>query len=77
MFIATLIFWLGRQAVRARAADTRRDPIRSSNVARTALFARRGDREAGVAGGPCRHGAVLVMLCFAIGPSFWPEKLIS
>lgn len=76
MFVATLIFWLGRRKY-VRVPPTRgEDPDSFANVSRTALLAHAPGRGrpglvvalAGVA------AAALVMLCFAIGPSFWPEK---
>ncbi len=76
MFIATLIFWLGRKQY-VRVPPTRgEDPDSFANVSRTALFARRGGqgRPGLLVAAAGMATAVLVMLCFAIGPSFWPEK---
>ena len=75
MFIATLIFWLGRKDY-VRVPPTRgQDPDSFYNVARTALAAKvPGQGSPGlvvaIAGGAI---AVLMLLCWAVKPGFWPE----
>ncbi len=74
MFIATLIFWLGRKQYVRIPPTHGADPDSFYNVARTALT----QREAGQA----RPGlsvalagaalAVAMLLCWAIKPGFWP-----
>ena len=75
MFIATLIFWLGRRQY-VRVPPTRgQDPDSFFNVARTALAARaEGQGNAGlrvVQAGVALAAAML--LCWAFKPAFWPE----
>lgn len=74
MFIATLIFWLGRRDYVRVAPSRGRDPDSFYNVSRTALVA--------PAPGQGRPGlvvaatgvalAVLMLLCWATGAAFWP-----
>jgi len=75
MFIATLIFWLGRRQY-VRVPPTRgEDPDSFFNVARTALTARaEGQGSAGLR--MVQAGvmlAVAMLLCWALKPAFWPE----
>lgn len=75
MFIATLIFWLGRRQY-VRVPPTRgEDPDSFFNVARTALTTRvEGQGNAGlwvVQAGLAL--AVAMLLCWALKPAFWPE----
>ena len=75
MFIATLIFWLGRRQY-VRVPPTRgEDPDSFFNVARTALTTRvEGQGSAGlrvVQAGVAL--AVAMLLCWALKPVFWPE----
>ena len=74
MFVATLIFWLGRKDY-VRVPPTRgQDPDSFYNVSRTALLSRgegQGRPGATVAG----LGALLavaILLCWATGAGFWP-----
>jgi len=75
MFIATVIFWMGRRQY-VRVPPTRgQDADSFFNVARTALTARTSGQ-----GRPgfmvAATGAVLaigIMLCWAIAPVWWPE----
>jgi len=74
MFIATLIFWLGRKQY-VRVPPTRgEDPDSFYNVARTALTTQAaGQGRAGLlvaVGGAVV--AVLILLCWALKPGFWP-----
>ena len=75
MFIATLIFWLGRKQY-VRVPPTRgEDPDSFYNVARTALTSQaagqgRPGLAVAVAGGVL---AVAILLCWALRPAFWPE----
>jgi POT family proton-dependent oligopeptide transporter len=75
MFIATLIFWLGRKQY-VRVPPTRgEDPDSFYNVARTALATQAaGQGRVGllvaIAGGVL---AVAILLCWALRPAFWPE----
>ncbi|MCX7041231.1 MAG: oligopeptide:H+ symporter [Gammaproteobacteria bacterium] len=75
MFVATIIFWMGRKQY-VRVPPTRgEDPHSFYNVARTALTTQ--------APGKGRNGflvavfgaalAVGMLLCWAIKPGFWPE----
>ncbi len=75
MFIATLIFWLGRKQY-VRVPPTRgEDPDSFYNVARTALTTRiEGQGSAGLR--VVQAGVVLavaMLLCWAFKPDFWPE----
>lgn len=75
MFIATLIFWLGRRQY-VRVPPTRgEDPDSFFNVARTALTTHvEGQGSAGlrvVQAGVAL--AVAMLLCWALKPAFWPE----
>jgi len=75
MFIATLIFWLGRKQY-VRVPPTRgEDPHSFFNVARTALTSRvAGQGRPGLlvaASGAAL--AVFMLACWATGPAFWPE----
>ncbi|WP_425501400.1 oligopeptide:H+ symporter [Pseudoxanthomonas yeongjuensis] len=75
MFIATLIFWLGRRQY-VRVPPTRgEDPDSFFNVARTALTTRvEGQGSAGLR--VVQAGMVLavaMLLCWAFKPGFWPE----
>ena len=75
MFIATLIFWLGRRQY-VRVPPTRgEDPDSFFNVARTALTTRvPGKALAGLR--VAQAGAVLaiaMLACWAFSPAFWPE----
>lgn len=75
MFVATLIFWLGRRRY-VRVPPTRgEDPDSFYNVARTALLSRMGGRGrpglAVAASGAAL--AVLILACWALRPWFWPE----
>lgn len=75
MFIATIIFWLGRKQY-VRVPPTRgQDPHSFFNVARTALTTQAsGQGRPGfmvaVAGAAL---AIAMLLCWAIGPAFWPK----
>lgn len=74
MFIATLIFWLGRKRY-VRVPPTRgQDPDSFMNVARTALTAQApGQGRAGLmvaASGAAL--AVAILLCWALKPGWWP-----
>ena len=75
MFIATLIFWLGRKQY-VRVPPTRgEDPDSFYNVARTALTSQaagqgRPGLAVAIAGGVL---AVAILLCWALRPAFWPE----
>jgi POT family proton-dependent oligopeptide transporter len=75
MFIATLIFWLGRKQY-VRVPPTRgEDPDSFYNVARTALTSQapgqgRPGLMVAIAGGVI---AVAILLCWALRPTFWPE----
>ena len=75
MFIATLIFWLGRKQY-VRVQPTRgEDPDSFYNVARTALTSQaagqgRPGLAVAIAGGVL---AVAILLCWALRPAFWPE----
>lgn len=76
MFIATLIFWLGRKQY-VRVPPTRgEDPDSFFNVARTALTTRaEGQGNAGLR--VVQVGvalAVAMLLCWALQPAFWPES---
>ncbi len=76
MFIATLIFWLGRRQY-VRVPPTRgEDPDSFFNVARTALTARaEGQGSAGLR--VMQSGialAVAMLLCWVFKPAFWPES---
>ena len=78
MFIATLIFWLGRKQY-VRVPPSHDDPDSFMRVARTALLA----RDAAPGQGQGRPGlyvagfgaalAVSMLLAWAIGPAWWPE----
>ncbi|RYG14188.1 MAG: MFS transporter [Burkholderiales bacterium] len=75
MFIATLIFWLGRRQY-VRVPPTRgEDPDSFFNVARTALTTRvQGKALAGLR--VAQSGAVLaiaMLACWAFRPAFWPD----
>ncbi|MGH8062975.1 MAG: oligopeptide:H+ symporter [Pseudoxanthomonas sp.] len=75
MFIATLIFWLGRKQY-VRVPPTRgEDPDSFFNVARTALTTRvEGQGNAGLR--VMQAGvllAIAMLLCWALKPAFWPE----
>ncbi len=75
MFIATLIFWLGRRQY-VRVPPTRgEDPDSFFNVARTALTTRvQGKGLAGLR--VVQFGAALavaMLVCWAFMPGFWPE----
>lgn len=75
MFIATLIFWLGRRQY-VRVPPTRgEDPDSFFNVARTALTTRvQGKGLAGLR--VVQFGAALavaMLACWAFRPAFWPE----
>lgn len=75
MFIATLIFWLGRRQY-VRVPPTRgEDPDSFFNVARTALTTRvQGKGLAGLR--VVQFGAALavaMLVCWAFKPGFWPE----
>ena len=75
MFIATLIFWLGRRQY-VRVPPTRgEDPDSFFNVARTALTTRvPGKALSGLR--VAQAGAVLavaMLACWAFSPAFWPE----
>ena len=75
MFIATLVFWMGRRQY-VRVPPTRgQDPDSFFNVARTALTARvDGQGRAGLL--VMQAGVVLaaaMLLCWALEPAFWPE----
>jgi len=75
MFIATLIFWMGRGQY-VRVPPTRgEDPDSFYNVARTALLARRpGQARPGLAVALAGAAlAVLMLLCWVFRPSFWPQ----
>lgn len=76
MFAATLVFWLGRRGYVRVPPSRGQDADAFARVARTALLARApGQGRPGLA--VASAGAVLallVMLCFAVGPSFWPQK---
>ncbi|MEO6103751.1 MAG: oligopeptide:H+ symporter [Pseudoxanthomonas sp.] len=74
MFIATLVFWLGRRQYVRVPPTHGEDPDSFFNVARTALAARLDGQgntglrvaQAGVA------LAVAMLLCWALKPAFWP-----
>ena len=75
MFIATLIFWLGRRQY-VRVPPTRgEDPDSFFNVARTALTTRvHGKGLAGLR--VVQFGAALaiaMLACWALKPAFWPD----
>ena len=75
MFIATLVFWLGRRQY-VRIPPTRgEDPDSFHNVARTALTTRvEGQDSAGLR--VMQAGVILaiaMLLCWALKPAFWPE----
>jgi POT family proton-dependent oligopeptide transporter len=74
MFIATVIFWLGRRKY-VRVPPTRgQDPHSFGNVARTALTSQApGQGRPGLI--VAAAGAVLavaMLLCWALKPAFWP-----
>jgi len=75
MLMATIIFWLGRRQY-VRVPPTRgQDPHSFSNVARTALTVQvpgqgRPGFVVAVAGAAI---AVVLLLCWALRPAFWPE----
>lgn len=75
MFIATLIFWLGRKQYVRVPPSRGEDPDSFYNVARTALTRREaGQGRPGLA--VAAGGAVLAMvmlLCWAFKPGFWPQ----
>ncbi len=75
MFIATLIFWLGRKQYVRVPPTYGNDPDSFYNVARTALTRHEaGQRRPGLS--VAWAGAVLavgMLLCWAIKPGFWPE----
>ena len=75
MFIATLIFWLGRKQYVRVPPSRGEDPDSFFNVARTALTTRvDGQGRTGLwvaqAGAAL---AVAMLLCWAFKPAFWPE----
>ena len=75
MFIATLIFWLGRRQY-VRVPPTRgEDPDSFFNVARTALTTRvEGQGSAGLRVVQAGVALAVAMLsCWALKPAFWPE----
>jgi POT family proton-dependent oligopeptide transporter len=75
MFIATLIFWLGRKQY-VRVPPTRGEDADSFyNVARTALTSRdAGQGRAGLAVAVSGAAlAVAMLLCWAFKPGFWPK----
>jgi POT family proton-dependent oligopeptide transporter len=73
MLIATVIFWSGRRQY-VRVPPATHDPDSFLNVARTALTSTHGEGRPGLYvaafGGAL---AVAMLLCWAIGPAFWPE----
>ena len=75
MFIATLIFWLGRKQYVRVPPTQGNDPDSFYNVARTALTRREaGQSRPGLS--VAWAGAVLavaMLLCWTIKPGFWPE----
>jgi POT family proton-dependent oligopeptide transporter len=74
MFIATLIFWLGRKQYVRVPPTHGHDPDSFYNVARTALTRREaGQARPGLM--VAAAGAVLavaMLLCWAVKPGFWP-----
>ena len=75
MFLATLIFWLGRRDY-VRVPPTRgEDPDSFYNVSRTALLSRAGGRgRPGLAVAAAGAAlAVLILACWALRPGFWPD----
>ena len=75
MFIATLIFWLGRKQYVRVPPSRGEDPDSFYNVARTALTRHEAGRgRPGLA--VARAGALLaaaMLLCWAFKPGFWPK----
>jgi POT family proton-dependent oligopeptide transporter len=75
MFIATLIFWLGRRQYVRVPPSRGEDPDSFFNVARTALTrSLEGHGRPGLV--VARGGGVLalaMLLCWAFKPAFWPE----
>src|SRR5690606_32279124 len=73
MFLATLVFWLGRRHY-VRVPPTRgQDPDSFFNVSRTALLAPGGSR-AGLAIAVAGVVAALaILVCWACDVAFWPE----
>src|SRR5690606_35119288 len=75
MFVATLIFWLGRRQYVRVPPSRGDDPDSFLNVARTALTMRvEGQGSAGLR--VVQAGMVLavaMLLCWAFKPGFWPE----
>src|SRR5688572_7865 len=73
MFIATLIFWLGRKQY-VRVPPATHDPDSFLHVARTSLKTENGQGRPGYY--VAMFGAALavfMLLCWAIRPAFWPE----
>jgi POT family proton-dependent oligopeptide transporter len=75
MFVATVIFWLGRRQYVRVPPTHGEDPHSFFNVARTALTTHAGGQgrpgfAVAVAGAALAAG---MLLCWAIGPAFWPE----
>ena len=72
MFIATLIFWLGRKQY-VRVPPSHHDPDSFMHVARTALLAENGQGRPGLyVAGFGAALAVFMLLAWAIGPAWWP-----
>jgi POT family proton-dependent oligopeptide transporter len=75
MFVATLIFWLGRKDY-VRVPPTRgQDPDSFYNVSRTALLAHapEQDRMGLAIAGFGALAAAVILLCWAFNVWFWPE----
>ncbi|MET0580678.1 MAG: oligopeptide:H+ symporter [Pseudoxanthomonas sp.] len=74
MFIATLIFWLGRRQYVRVPPSRGEDPDSFFNVARTALMRKvEGQGRPGLA--VARAGALsalAMLVCWALKPAFWP-----
>jgi proton-dependent oligopeptide transporter, POT family len=73
MFIATVIFWMGRKQY-VRVPPATHDPHSFLHVARTALTSTHGEGRPGYY--IAMFGAALavfMLLAWAVGPSWWPE----
>lgn len=75
MFIATLIFWLGRKQYVRVPPTHGDDPNSFYNVARAALIQRKeGQGRPGLSVALAGAAlAVAMLLCWAVKPGFWPE----
>ena len=77
MGLATLLFWMGRNAVRARAADARQGPALVLTASRGRRFSRSADGQGRPGLAIAAFGLLLAVALLAAGRSsraFWPTQ---